>query len=280
VTASTLTEVMLANIQVHTRMVDEYQNEPHFRPENRAKVRKVLESLRASTGGRLLDIGCGTGFIINLARDLFDEIHGVDVTPAMLAKIDTADGKIKLHNVPAEALPLPDGYFDLVSSYAFIHHVENYRHVLEEAYRVLRKGGVLYVDLEPNREFWRVMSRLEGLKSSADNAVFSDLVEKEIHSVLHTDEDVQKQFGIDESTFNKAEYTKAILGGIDASEFTQHCQQIGFSKCEPQFQWFLGQGAIMHGQSFEAAAVIEAYLNRVLPVSEGLFKYVRFLVTK
>src|SRR5699024_7469734 len=33
-----LTEIMRANIEVHTAMIDVYDNEPHFRPENQAKV--------------------------------------------------------------------------------------------------------------------------------------------------------------------------------------------------------------------------------------------------
>jgi hypothetical protein len=70
-------DVIRANVEVHSRMVEVYQKEPHFRPENQARVRNILSALRRrATGGRLLDLGCGTGFIIDLARDLFDEIQG------------------------------------------------------------------------------------------------------------------------------------------------------------------------------------------------------------
>src|SRR5271166_6612239 len=99
--------VIQANIEVHTRLAATYeQTEPHFRPENRAKVRRVLEELRGRCGGgKLLDLGCGTGFMIGLAHDLFAEVHGVDVTPAMLARVDTSPGNIFLHTTPAEQLP-------------------------------------------------------------------------------------------------------------------------------------------------------------------------------
>lgn len=273
------TEIMRANVEVHTRMIDQYNSEPHFRPENQAKVKEVLKELAKRCGGnRLLDLGCGTGFVLSLAHDQFRELHGVDVTPAMLAKVDVSPGNITLHNQAAEHLPFDDGYFDIVTSYAFLHHLEDYAVVLREAFRVLRPGGLLYVDLEPNREFWRLMAGLEQRHHRGER--FSDIVEREIDAVLHTDEQVKRDFGISEETFNKAEYTKAILGGIDGEEFTKQCSEIGFSSCEVIPQWFLGQGAVMHGQSFETALAIEGYLRRVHPLSIGLFKYLRVVATK
>ncbi|GAB4143231.1 MAG: hypothetical protein Tsb0016_12150 [Sphingomonadales bacterium] len=271
-----LTEVMRANIEVHSRLVEDYDKEPHFRPENRAKVRAVLEQLQIDTQGkRLLDLGCGTGFIINLAHDLFDDIHGVDLTPAMLAKIDTSPGNITLHNIPAEALPFPDASFDVVTAYAFLHHLEDYATVLAEAFRVLRPGGKLYVDLDPNRGFWHAIADAERQGDTR-----SAIVAREIGAALHVDEAVAAQFGIAERVINLAEYTKSILGGIDAEEFAGHCRHIGFATCETRYQWFLGQGSVMHGRSFELADEIESYLNDTLPLSAHLFKYLRFIVTK
>jgi ubiquinone/menaquinone biosynthesis C-methylase UbiE len=271
-------EVIAANIEVHTRMADAYNhNEPHYRPENRAKVRAKLEQMRRFGGGRLLDLGCGTGFVIDLAKDLFEHIDGVDVTQAMLDRVDLRGGNIRLHRCAAESLPFPDASFDVVTAYAFLHHLEDYPKVLREAYRVLKPGGGMYVDLEPNRLFWEAMVRLE---KAGRGAGYSDIVLKEIDSVLHTDDRVQGEFGIDKDVFNRAEYTKSILGGIDPFRFREQCLALGFRSCEIVFEWFLGQGAVMHQQSFEAAATVEAYLRRVLPLSAECFKYLQFVVAK
>lgn len=271
-----LSEVVQANIKVHTVMADGYNtNEPHFRAENQAKVRRNIEYLKQATDGeRLLDIGCGTGFIIGLAKDLFDEIHGVDITQAMLDKVDTSTGNITLHNTIAEKLPFDDGYFDVVTAYSFIHHLEDYQPVLAEAKRVLKPGGIFYIDLEPNRLFWEKMIEIEKLNLTSP----SDIVMKEVDSVLHTDERVEREFGLDQGVFSKAEYIKSILGGIDASKFKSDAEMIGFKECRTQFEWFLGQGSIIHNQSFEAATTIETYLRRVLPLSEHLFKYLQFIL--
>jgi len=272
------TEVMQANVLVHTKMIDAYNNEPHFRPENQARVRSVLENLKFKTGGeKLLDIGCGTGFIINLAKDLFQEIHGVDITPAMLSKVDLSTGNITLHNIPAENLPFPMESFDVVTAYAFLHHLEDYIRVIEEVFRVLKVGGLFYVDLEPNKLFWLAMQKLEQERHASS---YSFVVEKEIAAALHTDEHVQAHFDIDQHTFNKAEYTKSILGGIDPHQFQQDAISIGFSECQVYPQWFLGQGSVMHGQSFETANVIESFLLERIPLTNHLFKYLRFILRK
>jgi len=271
-------DVIKANIQVHTRMAESYnRNEPHYRPENRAKVRAKLEQMRRFGSARLLDIGCGTGFIIDLAKDLFDSVDGVDVTQAMLDRVDLSSGNVRVHRCAAEALPFTDGGFDVVSAYAFIHHLKDYSKALGEAFRVLKPGGGCYIDLEPNRLFWQAMLRLE---QGAGGRRYSDIVLKEIDAVLHRDEGVQEEFGIDKETFNRAEYTKALLGGIDPWEFRDACLRIGFRSCDISFEWFLGQGAVMHQQSFEAAATVEAYLRRILPLSAECFKYLQFVLTK
>ena len=275
-----LKEVISANVEVHTKMADSYNtSEPHYLPENREKVRKILEELQPVTGNKMLDVGCGTGFIIDLAKDLFDEIHGVDITQAMLDKVDTSSNNITLHNSVAEDLPFDDNYFDLVTSYAFIHHVFDYKTVLKELHRVVRPGGQVYIDLEPNKHFWSSLVELEKTPE-LDGLNLDEIVLRELDSVLHTGDQVEKDFGIDKEIFDNAEYTKTIMGGIDPDLFTKEMKDIGFSRCDVKYQWYLGQGSIMHGNSFKDAEVVERYLNRTLPLTKHLFKYVSFKLQK
>jgi ubiquinone/menaquinone biosynthesis C-methylase UbiE len=264
-----------ANILVHTRMADRYDlDEPHFRAENQEKVRGRLKALRARVpGGKLVDIGCGTGFIIHLAVDMFDDIHGVDITPAMMSKVRRDKGNITLHQASAEALPFQDATFDAASAYSFIDHVADPGLVFADVARVLKPGGVFYVDLAPSRLFWASVSALQG------TAPHSDLVTREVDMVTANDLKVERDFGIAAETFRKAEPGKE-KGGIDPVEIKAAALENGFSSCEVTFDWFLGQGAVMHGQSFADSAVIDAYLRRAAPLTDHLFKYITIHAVK
>src|SRR5947209_7873210 len=105
-----VSDIVRSNIAVHTKMAGSYvRDEPHYRPENQAKVRANLLRLAQQTGtGRMLDIGCGAGFVIDQARDLFDEVHGLDATRAMLDQVDLSSGNVTLHEGVAESLPFDD----------------------------------------------------------------------------------------------------------------------------------------------------------------------------
>jgi ubiquinone/menaquinone biosynthesis C-methylase UbiE len=272
-----MSKVHDANRLVHAHLAHIYdQTEPHFRPENQANVRAKLQVLRSrAPGGRLLDVGCGTGFIIHLAAQIFEEIHGVDITPEMMQRVDISRGSIKLHVAPAEALPFADGEFDAVSAYSFIDHVADVAAVLREMARVLKPGGIAYIDLVPNRLFWRWLKDLP----ECELQQLSPIVARERQMVTQNSKDIERQYGIDAKIFEQAEPGK-LVGGIEYLEFVEAARTCGFATCEVRFEWFLGQGAVMHGQSHEAAAAIDGYLRDVLPLARHLYKYLSFVLTK
>lgn len=272
--------VVSANVAVHSAMAATYnEKEPHFRPENQQQVRAVIQRVADDVGhGRLLDLGCGTGFIINLAKDLFKEIHGVDITQAMLDRVDVSSGNIILHNRQCEELPFDAGTFDAVTAYSFLDHLADYSVVLAEAYRVLRPGGKLYADLLPNKRFWDEVN-LVGERDQA-NSDMQPLVRREVQMLKSQHEMVQDEYDIKGETFLQAEPWKTATRGISSLDFAAIAHGIGFSDVQITFQWYLGQGNVLHGQGAEAAQEVENYLRSVLPVSECLFKYLRVVLTR
>lgn len=273
-------DAVAANVAVHSAMAATYnEREPHFRPENQQGVRKVLQDISARTGaGKLLDLGCGTGFIINLAHDLFESIDGVDITQAMLDRVDLSSGNITLHNQRCEQLPFEAGTFDAATAYSFLDHLADYSVVLKEAHRVLRPGGIMYADLLPNKRFWdevNLVGERDGL-----SGVESPIVHREVEMLMSQHEMIESEYAIDGAAFLAAEPWKTATRGIAARDFAGIASDIGFSGVDVTYQWYLGQGNVLHEQSERDACVVEDYLRSVLPVSESLFKYLRVVLTR
>lgn len=275
-------EAIKANIYVHAFLANagEYNKSPHFRPENQEKVRNILLRLTAACRekNKVIDFGCGTGFMIHLMHDLFKEVHGVDVTQDMMKQVDLSSGNVTLHESMAECTPFAAETFDFATAYSFMDHLVDYHAFLQEAYRVLKKGGVFYSDLNPNRDFIMAIAGAEKLAGGV--LPITPIVHREIQGALHNGEHYQEQFGMNAELLEKAEPIKTHDRGFSAVEVLEAARKIGFSDCRVEFEWFLGQAKVMHEQSRVDVDTVETYLNAVLPVSSHLFKYLRFVFVK
>ncbi|MBN8664016.1 MAG: class I SAM-dependent methyltransferase [Chitinophagales bacterium] len=276
-------KVIEANIALHSRMSDDYSTcEPHFRPENIQKVEDKLKPvIEATNAKRLLDLGCGTGFMINIAKKYVQEIHGVDVTQAMMDKVDkSGNATIVLHNHDTGSFPVEEGSFDVVTGYSFLHHLYDVLPTLQTAYKALRTGGQFYADLDPNYYFW------EGVNQLDRNGQYDGIVKREIEMVTYKDEDIEKNFGVDKDVFNQAEFGKNIKGGFREEELVAALKNIGFNDVQFFYHWFIGQGKLINDESmdktarFAHAEVMHDYLLKAMPLTRNLFKYVGFVATK
>ncbi len=116
----------------------------------------LLGLLPAGNLGRALDIGTGTGRLLELLAPRLASGLGVDASRAMLALARARLARPGLTHCAVRLadmyrLPLPDGGFDLILLHMVLHHAEDPAAVLAEAARVLRPGGrLLVVDLAPH----------------------------------------------------------------------------------------------------------------------------------
>ncbi|HEX8111336.1 MAG TPA: class I SAM-dependent methyltransferase [Kofleriaceae bacterium] len=279
-------DVIQANIAVHSKVAAVYSTtEPHFRPENLAVVESVLKRLVAETRATsLLDLGCGTGFMINLAKRHVARIVGIDVTRAMLDQVDTSGpARIELHEHDTGSFHVEPGSFDLVTAYSFLHHLYDIRPTLATAARALRKGGRFYVDLEPNFHFWEAISRLP---TGAGAPSYDPLVTREIDAVVHKDDQMNETFGIPNTVFNDAEYGKNIAGGFQEDALRDALREVGFSDVTFTYYWYLGQALLVNDKSksrdqcLADAALVDALLQKVMPLSRHLYKYIGFVAIR
>src|SRR5262245_19195945 len=112
------------------------------------EVPLLVETLRIPAGGRVLEVGCGSGAaLVELSRRLRPErMIGVDVDASLL---NDAAGRLRscaidceLLHADVHALPLPDCSVDVVIDFGTCYHIPDAASALEEVARVLRPGGL------------------------------------------------------------------------------------------------------------------------------------------
>ena len=92
--------------------------------------------------GRLLDIGCGAGTILEAARRTGWEAEGTEVSRTAVEHAGRAGFKV-FHGDLVEAR-YPEGHFDVVTLSELLEHLTEPRSMLAEVARVLRPGGLLW----------------------------------------------------------------------------------------------------------------------------------------
>ena len=115
-----------------------------------ADVEIALLDLLPRDMGRLLDIGTGTGQMLELLAPRISQGVGVDASRAMLALARARLSRPGLTHCAVRLgdmyrLPIADGAFDHVMLQMVLHYAEDPAAALAEATRVLRPGGTLVV---------------------------------------------------------------------------------------------------------------------------------------
>jgi len=121
-----------------------------------------FEQLKLYPPARLLELGCGTGWMSE-----FLAIKGYDMTGTDIAPLDIEDAKLRSQSVAARGLdsklrfeiaPMesvadavgPKNHYDAVFIFEALHHAFDWRRAVESSFACLRPGGWLLICNEPN----------------------------------------------------------------------------------------------------------------------------------
>ena len=125
---------------------------------------------------RLLDIGCGVGDFLAVARDAGFEVHGVELSPgaARLAEqyhqLDVRVGDFKSEN--------RYGYFEAITLIGVLEHVRDPSELMSHASRLLAPGGVLLM----YTPVWGVYDRISSGLARLTRGHWSRLIDRRINT--------------------------------------------------------------------------------------------------
>jgi SAM-dependent methyltransferase len=135
--------------------------------------------------GRALEVGVGTGLLALPLHDAGVPLAGLDLTPAMMAKlVEKAGGVCPFPLIQGDAtrMPFADGTFAGGYMRWVLHLIPNWRDALGETVRVIEHGGVLIVCLgvydDASTQIRRRFTELTGVGTDPIGLTWGD------HSVL------------------------------------------------------------------------------------------------
>jgi SAM-dependent methyltransferase len=106
------------------------------------------------------DLGCGEGYLTIEAAAWAKKVYAVDRSPDVLARAKAMAARRRVTNIAwkrgeLEKVPLKDRSVDVAIASQALHHAEDPRRAVAEAFRILRPGGRFVVlDLRKHDETW------------------------------------------------------------------------------------------------------------------------------
>jgi methionine biosynthesis protein MetW len=109
--------------------------------------------------GRLLDVGCGNGNVMEIAKHKFDEAHGCDISETVLESAKNKGILTTCIDLNTSYLSYQNECFDTVTCLEVLEHMFNPIKLLREIYRVLSLEGQLILTT-PNIRYFKNINKL------------------------------------------------------------------------------------------------------------------------
>ena len=147
-------------VEAFARLVELEANNFWFRSRNRIIVRAFRKYLREPTKPRVLEIGCGTGFVLSAlhAERRFDLVG----SEQHAAGLDWARRRLpEVEFVQLDARHLPyEASFDAVGAFDVIEHIPEDEEVMANVHRALRPKGLFILTVPQHAWLWSSQDEL------------------------------------------------------------------------------------------------------------------------
>lgn len=110
----------------------------------------IMKLLRPRQGGKILDVGCGGGWLLREAERCGLKTFGLDISSEAVKRAKKIAPYSEIISADGESLPWPDGYFDYVASLGCLEHYIDPDKGAAEISRILKPDGTAIIIL-PNR---------------------------------------------------------------------------------------------------------------------------------
>ncbi|MEN9337872.1 MAG: hypothetical protein RIQ41_186 [Candidatus Parcubacteria bacterium] len=152
------------NIRVHNKIAKQYEKihgeiyNTHEQVRLKSALLQALQEVRTNSSHlTVLDFGCGAGNLTQHLTDAGASVIAADVSQGFLDLVASRTYAQEVRTFLVNGVDLAgiqDGSVDMVAMYSVLHHVPDYLSLMKEFARVLKNGGVLYIDHEASASSW------------------------------------------------------------------------------------------------------------------------------
>jgi ubiquinone/menaquinone biosynthesis C-methylase UbiE len=150
----------------------------------RRLIKWIKAVIRIAPQARILEIGCGRGAGARLLQEEFQPaaLHAFDLDHRMILQAarylkPEYKGKIALYVGDAQRLPYRDGVMDAVFGFGVLHHLPDWRGGVREIARVLKPGGIYFLEEFYPPFYQNFLARRLFLHPEHDRFYSSDLLQ-------------------------------------------------------------------------------------------------------
>lgn len=108
-------------------------------------IKKIIDFVGLNRNQLALEIGIGTGLLAKEVKKNTKDVYGIDYSKAMLGQLAKEINRANVLNMKAEKLPYLNNVFDVVYWRSVIMHVLDPQSIINESFRVLKKGGQMFM---------------------------------------------------------------------------------------------------------------------------------------
>lgn len=198
-------------------------DENNYLEDHRFLYQTLADEIKQIPPGKILDIGAGTGLLYQFIqnREKYD-LHAVEIVDEYVEVMNQRGINAVKCNIERDVLPYKNETFDIVIFTCLLEHTLNPKFIINEIYRVLKKGGTLILTtpnalsatrrwnyLRGRNQFWPLIDNLTGDAGYLRRcSIFYSI--SEIRHVLKRHFTIEKSFFVDEDFYRNRNKSAAI----------------------------------------------------------------------
>ena len=145
-----LVKLKFYNEWLYTTHIYEEGNSQMHTELTKAVVEKYIDPLEIPKNAKILDLGCGPGYFLDLMKERgYTDLTGVTLSPGDIKICEDKGHTIKMYDF--SFLPQKDGYYDESINFIFLRQTLEHSpypiFTLMEYNRVLKQGGKIYIEV-------------------------------------------------------------------------------------------------------------------------------------